>query len=105
MRPGRESAQGLQARTDDGYRAPPDGHGNPLPPSQLGYKGNIFSTMFGNNKDANVGSFTGEPPRHRLDRSAAGLSDAIAGSALWHRQGAAAPKASDYLVTTASCQR
>jgi hypothetical protein len=64
--------KGQQARTDDGYRAPPDGHGNPLPPSQLGYKGNLFGTMFGSVNDANVASFTNEPARTELTDPPAG---------------------------------
>jgi hypothetical protein len=61
-----------QARTDDGYVSPPDGAGNPLSPSQLGYKGNLFGTMFGSSKDENVASFTREPPRTELTDPPAG---------------------------------
>ena len=53
-----------RARTDDGYQASPNGYSNPLSPSQLGYKGNIFGSLFGKNKeDDNVANFTKEPPR------------------------------------------
>jgi hypothetical protein len=54
-----------QARTDDGYQAPASGFGNQLPPSELGYKGNMFGAMFGS-KPEEQAKFTGEPPRTSL---------------------------------------
>ena len=56
-------------------------------PSELGYKGSLFGTMFGGNKKEEPAKFTGEPPRTSLDRAAARLPDAVAGSALRPRQG------------------
>jgi hypothetical protein len=55
-------------RTDpDGYTAPASGLSGPLPPSELGSNNNnsIFNGMFGGDK-AEVGKFTGEPPRASL---------------------------------------
>ena len=54
-----------QRGRDDGYQASPYGSGNPLPSSQLGSKGSLFSKLFGK-KDEDTGKFTGEPPRASL---------------------------------------
>jgi hypothetical protein len=54
-----------QARTDDGYQSPASGFGNQLPPSELGWKGNLFGAMFGEKKEETA-KFTGEPPRSTL---------------------------------------
>jgi hypothetical protein len=43
----------------------PNGNGSQLAPSALGYKGGLWSKMFGENDD-NVGKFTGEPSRTTL---------------------------------------
>jgi len=43
----------------------PSGFTKLLSPSELGYKGGMFSTMF-HGKDNDVAQFTGEPPRHEL---------------------------------------
>jgi hypothetical protein len=51
---------------NDGYQASPYGSGNPLPPTQLGNKGNLFSKMFGKDDVGEAGKFTGEPPRTSL---------------------------------------
>jgi hypothetical protein len=48
------------------YETSPYGYGNPVKPSELGDKGNIFSRMFSSDKDEEVGNFTGEPPRASL---------------------------------------
>lgn len=41
--------------------------GRVMSPSELGYKDNLFHTMFGSNDDSdNVAKFTGEPPRSEL---------------------------------------
>jgi hypothetical protein len=47
------------------YEASPYGTSNPSKPSELGDKGNIFSKMFGSDKEE-VANFTGEPPRAAL---------------------------------------
>jgi hypothetical protein len=54
------------ARGDDGYRSSPTGFTERLSPSQLGYTGGIWNSMFGG-KDANKPvRFTGEPKRSDL---------------------------------------
>jgi len=65
LTPGGRAKKRQQARTDDGYQAPASGFGNQISPSELGYKGNIFGTMF-NNKKEETAKFTGEPPRTSL---------------------------------------
>lgn len=47
------------------YQSSPDGYGKQLSPSELGDRGNIFSRMFGSDKEE-VANFTGEPPRGSL---------------------------------------
>jgi len=58
-------AKKKQERADNGYQAPASGFSNPLSPSELGYKGNLFGTMFGSKKEETA-KFTGEPPRASL---------------------------------------
>lgn len=65
LTPGGRAKKRQQARTDDGYQAPASGFGSQIMPSELGYKGNIFGTMFGNKKEETA-KFTGEPPRTSL---------------------------------------
>ena len=66
LTPGARGKQNRQAaRTDDGYQAPASGFSSQLSPSELGYKGNIFSNMFGSKKEEQA-KFTGEPPRTSL---------------------------------------
>jgi len=52
-------------RTDDGYRASPNGNGNALPPSQLGTKPGFFTGIFAKD-EPETSSFTGEAPRTAL---------------------------------------
>jgi len=54
-----------KAARDDGYQAPASGFGNPLSPSELGYKGGFFG-MFGGSTKEETTKFTGEPPRASL---------------------------------------
>lgn len=53
-------------KTTASYENSPYGSSNPAKPSELGDKGNIFTRMFSGDKDEEVGSFTGEPPRASL---------------------------------------
>jgi hypothetical protein len=48
-------------------RAPTDAEkdGKPMKPSELGYTGGVFGTLFGSSKEAET-KFTGEPPRSSL---------------------------------------
>jgi hypothetical protein len=50
---------------DDGYQPPASGFGNPLSPSELGYKGGFFG-MFGGGSNEETTKFTSEPPRASL---------------------------------------
>ncbi|MFN3657654.1 MAG: hypothetical protein ACK4UO_10410 [Pseudolabrys sp.] len=52
------------ASRDDGYRTPANGFDSQVLPSALGYKGGLFSKMFGSEDE--VVRFTGEPPRGSL---------------------------------------
>jgi hypothetical protein len=66
LAPGPKPRKPLRQSAGGSYESSPYGNGNPLPPDKLGSKGNVFSRMFGPDKDENVGSFTGEPPRAAL---------------------------------------
>ena len=48
------------------YETSPYGYSNQSKPSELGYKGNIFSKMFKKDEDEESAKFTGEPPRASL---------------------------------------
>ena len=65
LTPGSRGKKRQVTRTDNGYEPPASGFGSQLPPSQLGYNGNIFGTMFDNKKEETA-KFTGEPPRAAL---------------------------------------
>ncbi|HZP71011.1 MAG TPA: hypothetical protein VFB29_13800 [Pseudolabrys sp.] len=71
LTPGGRPKKRQQARTDDGYQAPASGFSSQLPPSELGYTGNLFGAMFGNKKEETA-KFTGEPPRTSLTEPPAG---------------------------------
>ena len=66
LTPGPKPRKSLRQSADGSYESSPYGYGNPLPPDKLGSKGNIFSRMFGPDKDESMGSFTSEPPRTAL---------------------------------------
>lgn len=72
--------------------------GDRMSPSELGYKGNLFGTMFGPSKDDEVVRFTGEPSRNTLTEPPPGYQtpspDQPYGGAK-----AAAPKATNYYET------
>ena len=65
LTPGPKS-RGPAAASAGSYESSPYGSSNPSKPAELGNKGNIFSRMFGSDKDEEVGNFTGEPPRASL---------------------------------------
>ena len=60
--PGRKN----QASRNDGYQASPYGSSDRMSPSELGYKGNLFGSMFGGKNEEETAKFTGEPPRSSL---------------------------------------
>jgi hypothetical protein len=59
------------ARPDDGYQPPASGFSSQLPPSELGYTGGLFGSMFSKKKEEQA-KFTGEPPRSSLTEPPAG---------------------------------
>ena len=59
-------AKAAGARKDDGYRSSDNGFDSQMKPSELGYKGGLFSNMFGSKDEVDVGRFTSEPPRASL---------------------------------------
>jgi hypothetical protein len=85
-----------QARTDDGYRSSPYGGSDPQTPSQLGYKGNIFGTMFGGTPDE-VTNFTKEPPRTALTAPPPGYQTPSPDQPYGLRKASTPPKATNYL--------
>ena len=97
LTPGGRGKQKRQAaRTDDGYQAPASGFSSQLPPSELGYKGNLFSNMFGSKKEEQA-KFTGEPPRTSLTEPPAGYQTPSPDQPYGLAKGAAPTKAyNDY---------
>jgi hypothetical protein len=59
---GRKAGAGLSPSTTTGR----DERGAPLSPSELGYKGGVFNTLFKNTNKDEVTTFSGEPPRTTL---------------------------------------
>ena len=72
------------ARQGDGgsYESSPYGYGNPISPSKLGSKGNIFSKMF-EKDDAGKQQLHRRAAARVSDRAAARLPDAVTAAALW----------------------
>jgi hypothetical protein len=85
------------ARTDDGYESPASGFSSQLPPSELGYKGGLFGSMFGSKKEEQA-KFTGEPPRNSLTEPPPGYQTPSPAQPYGLAKGAAPAKAyNDYL--------
>ncbi len=78
-----------------GSSAGPDGFGNPLSPSELGYTGNLFGTMFGSKTEA--ARFTGEPARSSLTEPPAGYQTPSPAEP-YGPANATAPKADNYYL-------
>lgn len=97
LTPGARAKKRQQAaRTDDGYEAPATGFSSQLPPSELGYKGTLYDTMFGKKKDEQA-KFTGEPPRTSLTEPPAGYQTPSPDQPYGLAKGAAPTKAyNDY---------
>jgi hypothetical protein len=86
-----------QDRADNGYQAPASGFSGPLSPSELGYKGNLFGTMFGSKKEETA-KFTGEPPRASLTDPPPGYQTPSPDQPYGVGK-ASAPKPTDYYTT------
>jgi hypothetical protein len=86
-------------RSTQAGTASPYGYSNQLPPSELGYKGNLFSNMFGSDKADNVGQFTGEQSRTTLTEPPPGYQTPSPDQPYGvTKEKAAAPSAGDYLL-------
>lgn len=71
--------------------------GDKMSPSQLGYKGGLFSNMFGR-QDDDVAKFTGEPPRVSLTEPPPGYQTPSPDQPYGLGERMTAPKATDYLT-------
>jgi hypothetical protein len=79
--------------------ASPYGYSNQSTPSELGYKGNIFSNMFAKDKDDEVGQFTGEQARTSLTAPPPGYQTPSPDQPYGVTKAKEpAPKAGDYLL-------
>jgi len=67
-----------------------------LSPSELGYKGNFFSKMFGKNDDEEIAKFTGEPPRSTLTAPPPGYQTPSPDQPYGLSARTVAPKATNY---------
>lgn len=87
-------------RTEGGaYETSPYGYSNQLKPSELGYKGNIFSKMFAKDDDEESAKFTGEPPRVSLTAPPPGYQTPSPDQPYGvGKAPPVAPKAGDYLI-------
>ncbi len=65
LTPGPKPRNARRAANSDSSQANRSDYGKVLSPSQLGYRGGVFG-IFRSDKDEDVGSFTGEPPRTAL---------------------------------------
>jgi hypothetical protein len=98
LTPGRR-AQKRQAAKDDGYQAPASGFGNPLSPSELGYKGGVLEALgLRSSKKEETTKFTGEPPRALLTDPPVGYQTPSPDQPYGLGK-AAPPKAADYYTT------
>ena len=83
-------------RTDDGYRASPNGSDDRLLPSQLGTKPGFWGKMFGKD-EPDAGSFTSEPPRTALTEPPQGYQTPSPEQPYGVSKSTAAPKPENYL--------
>jgi hypothetical protein len=96
LTPGARAKKRQQARTDDGYQAPASGFSSQLRPSELGYTGGIFGSMFDKKKEEQA-KFTGEPPRTSLTEPPTGYQTPSPDQPYGLAKGAAPSKAyNDY---------
>lgn len=77
--------------------------GDRMTPSELGYKGGLFGTMFGGSKEEST-KFTGEPTRNALTEPPPGYQTPSPDQPYGAGR-SAAPKATDYLGTKGEAQR
>jgi len=70
-----------------------------MSPEELGYKGGLFSSMFGNSDTKNDVHFTGEPPRTALTDPPAGYQIPSPAQPYGLNKGPVVPQATDYYST------
>jgi len=70
--------------------------GQKLTPSQLGYTGGLFGTMFGGGNNDEVAKFTGEPPRASLTEPPPGYQTPSPDQPYGLSERSKAPKATNY---------
>jgi hypothetical protein len=75
-----------------------EGIGRRLSSSELGYKGGLFSNMFGAGRDEDTAQFTGEPPRVSLTEPPPGYQTPSPDQPYGLSSKTTAPKAEDYLL-------
>ena len=96
LTPGARAKKRQQARTYYGYQAPASGFSSQLRPSELGYTGGIFGSMFDKKKEEQA-KFTGEPPRTSLTEPPTGYQTPSPDQPYGLAKGAAPSKAyNDY---------
>ena len=83
-------------RTDDGYRASPNGSGDQLSPSQLDTKPGFWGKVFGKDEPESS-SFTSEPPRTALTEPPTGYQTPSPDQPYGVSKSTAAPKPTKYL--------
>jgi hypothetical protein len=85
-------------RADTGPSPADDGHYR-LTPSELGYNGSLFSTMFGGKDESSVKTFTREPPRASLTDPPPGYRTPSPNQPYGVTKDTSSPKATNYSIT------
>ena len=94
--PGRRQARTGGGSSDADYAGRP----RMFTPSELGYKGGLFSNMFGSDKDdQQTAQFTGEPARTSLTEPPPGYQTPSPGQPYGLGKASAAPKADNSYLT------
>lgn len=94
MRPSELNVGKRKNSARDATTMTPEQSGNPLSPTQLGYKGGLWNSLFGKAEDQNA-QFIGEPPRASLTDPPAGYQTPSPNEP-YGKAKAGAPKAFDY---------
>jgi len=107
LTPGRSAAGRTRSANGNGYNSYRSAQGDfqsQVLPSELGYKGGIWNSMFGRDKDNEQVRFTGEPTRNSLTEPPPGYQTPSPDQPYGAGK-AAGPKATDYYATHAEPTR
>lgn len=104
LTPGPKSRVGRLPQAPGASQATSYGYGERLSPTDLGYKGGLFSNFFGGGP-GDVAKFTGEPPRTSLTEPPPGYQTPSPDQPYGLSGRTVAPKATDYLLEHGKAER